>query len=386
MASEPNRATLRHIDRLFQRGTTIGLDEGQLLARFESDRDESALEALVDRHGPMVLGVCRRLLANPADVDDAFQATFLILVRKAHALRDIHQLGPWLHGVAYRVAVRARADAVRRRALEQHGSRPESVPEVHAPDRLAAQAELRTVLDQEIARLSSAQRTALVLCDLEGRSQQDAARHLGWSEGALRGRLARARRKLRDRLERRGVGPALLPVGAPLLSDIAGPRVSIALIESTTRAGMATVLAGRAAPSAGSVISTSVATLVQGVIHTMTLSKVKILGFAAILATVGLLAVGGFVRGGLARIERGGQPPTARAEETKTRTLDLHVVRRSDKQPIPGAMVNIARFDQGSWHGTALTTDAEGRCAIELPGGTVSMSIAIASDGYVPIR
>ncbi len=272
--------------------------------------------------------------------------------------------------------------------LEQHGSRPESEPEVHAPDRLAAQAELRVVLDQEIARLSSAHRTALVLCDLEGRSPQDAARLLGWSEGALRGRLARARRKLRDRLERRGIAPALLPTGASLLPDTVGPGVSSALIEATTRAGMATVLAGRATPSAGSVISTSVAALVQGVIHTMTLSKVKILGFIAILATVGLLAVGGFVRGGLARIEAEpvGQPPKTVAEQTKPRMLDLHVVRRSDQQPIPGAMVEVARFDKGSWHVTKLTTDAEGRCAIELSGGTVSMSIAIAKDGFVPIR
>jgi DNA-directed RNA polymerase specialized sigma24 family protein len=129
MASDPNRDTLRHIDRLFHAGTLTGQDEGQLLGRFVADRDESALEALVDRHGPMVLGVCRRLLTNPADVDDAFQATFLILVRKARSLRDFARLGPWLHGVAYRVAVRARADAVRRRALEQHGSRSESEPD-----------------------------------------------------------------------------------------------------------------------------------------------------------------------------------------------------------------------------------------------------------------
>src|SRR5262249_48135651 len=208
--------------------------------RFVADRDEFTLEALIDLHGPMVLGVCRRVLVNADDIDDAFQATFLILVRKVRALRDVHRLGPWLHSVAYRVAVRARADAIRRRSREQQGSRPESEAETRAPDRLAAQAELRAVVDQEIARLSSAHRAVLVLCDLEGRSQQDAAQLLGWSEGALRGRLARARQKLRDRLERRGVAPTFLPAGTALLSDAPIPSLPPTLIDATTRASMAT--------------------------------------------------------------------------------------------------------------------------------------------------
>ncbi|MGP0064131.1 MAG: sigma factor [Isosphaeraceae bacterium] len=118
MASDPDRTALRQIDRLFRGGSVTGLDDGQLLDRFAADRDELALEALIAWHGPMVLGVCRRWLANPHDVEDAFQATFLILVRKARSLRDVHRLGPWLHGVAYRVAVRARADAARRRVIE----------------------------------------------------------------------------------------------------------------------------------------------------------------------------------------------------------------------------------------------------------------------------
>ncbi len=113
MASDPKRTALQQIDRLFQTGSVTGLDEGQLLDRFVADRDELAFEALVESHGPMVLGVCRRWLADPHDVNDAFQATFLILVRKARSLRDVNRLGPWLHGVAYRVAARARADTLR---------------------------------------------------------------------------------------------------------------------------------------------------------------------------------------------------------------------------------------------------------------------------------
>ena len=140
MANE--QVYLKRIDRLFRQGTMTGLDDGQFLERFVAERDDSALEALVERHGPMVLGVCRRWLGNPHDADDAFQATFLILIRKARGLRDHHRLGPWLHGVAYRVAARARIDAARRRALEERGARAESDDAALAPDRLAAQAEL----------------------------------------------------------------------------------------------------------------------------------------------------------------------------------------------------------------------------------------------------
>ena len=153
MASDPDRTALRQIDRLFQAGSVTGLDDGQLLDRFVADRDESALEALVEWHGPMVLGVCRRWLANPHDVDDAFQATFLILVRKARALRDVRRLGPWLHGVAYRVAVRTRADAARRRGAGtgRGPARRRPGPDTDATDRLALRDELRGVVDEEVA-------------------------------------------------------------------------------------------------------------------------------------------------------------------------------------------------------------------------------------------
>ena len=396
MAFERKGLTLRQIDRLLQGGSVTGLGEGQLLERFVADPDDSTLEALIDLHGPMVLGVCRRVLADPADIDDAFQATFLILIRKAKALRDAHRLGPWLHGVAHRVAARARADAVRRRSLERRGSRPERESEVRSPDRLAVRAELRAVVDQEIARLSPDHRTALVLCDLEGRSHQDAARLLGWSEGSLRGRLARARQKLRDRLERRGVAPSVLPGTAALLSDAALPGVPPALIRATARAAMATVLAGRAAPSATGLISASVSALVQGVVRAMALSRVKMVATTCLVAAVGLLAVGGLVRAGLPGREAGAVPgptpaagaqaggPKAGTEKGETQPLDLLVVRRSDRSPVAGAAIEASWFEGGSSHETKQSTDADGRCAISVPAGAVSLSISIAKDGFVP--
>src|SRR5262249_26967628 len=142
-------AVLRDIDRIFNKGSMTGLAEGQLLREFTTRGDEIAFEALVTRHGPMVLGVCRRLLHDPRDVEDAFQATFLVLLRRAAALHAADPLGPWLHGVAYRVAARIRAQAARRPAGERQGARPESV----APPCPLERCEVRAILDEEIGRL-----------------------------------------------------------------------------------------------------------------------------------------------------------------------------------------------------------------------------------------
>src|SRR3954470_1000564 len=147
MASGPRESVFREIDRVFNRGTVAALGEDELLGRFISRRDEGAFEVLVTRHGPMVLGVCRRLLRDPNDVADAFQATFLVLLRKAGTLQDPRRLGPWLHGVAFRVASRARANSARRRERERRGGRAEAVSVV--PDR----DDLRRVIDEEVNRL-----------------------------------------------------------------------------------------------------------------------------------------------------------------------------------------------------------------------------------------
>ncbi|MHB1557650.1 MAG: sigma-70 family RNA polymerase sigma factor [Isosphaeraceae bacterium] len=384
MATDPTRSALRRIDRLFDAGTSTGLDDDRLLERFAADHDESTLEALIERHGPMVLGVCRRMLANPADVDDAFQATFLILVRKAHALRDVHRLGPWLHAVACKVAARARSDAAKRKLREQTGARPERSPDSHAPDRLAAGQELRDLVDGEIARLSSAHRAAVILCDLEGRSQQDAARLLGWSEDALRGRLARARQKLRARLERQGLAPALI-AGPSALPPIATPP---ALVAATTRAAMASVLAGRAAPTAGGAISASVAALTQGAVRTMIVARAGRAAAAFLFLALGLLAASGFVRAGLPRgdDDPAVTHPTERAQQPAIPSgVELRVLDRSDRKPIVGATIEATIWDSATWHESKQTTDADGRCRFRLPDGVQSYSFIIARDGYVPV-
>ena len=206
MAKGESPAVLRDIHTLFHVGTSNGLTDAQLLDRFRarSDRNssEAAFAGLMARHGPMVLGVCRRALRNPDDVADAFQATFLILVRKADTVRVEDSLGRWLYGVSRRVSVRAKLAAARRSAREVRG--------IEFAAALAADAdvdELRDVLDEEIGRLPEKFRSAVVLCELEGFGHDEAARQLGCAVGTVKSRLSRDPEKLRSRLIRRGVAP-----------------------------------------------------------------------------------------------------------------------------------------------------------------------------------
>jgi RNA polymerase sigma factor (sigma-70 family) len=161
-----------------------GLTDGQLLTLFIEDCDPAAFEALLRRHGPMVMGVCRRLLRNPPDSEDAFQATFLVLVRKAASVVPREMVANWLYGVARTTALRANAVAAKRRKRERQ-VREMPDPEVVQPDLWHA---LRPLLDQELSRLPNNYRVAVVLCDLEGKSHKEAARQLGWPQGTLSGR------------------------------------------------------------------------------------------------------------------------------------------------------------------------------------------------------
>ncbi len=187
MASDNYGVALRGIERIFNQGSLTGLSEGQLLRQFATG-DEGAFEALVTRHGPMVLGVCRRLLYDRRDVEDAFQATFLVLLRKAGALRDAEALSPWLHGVAYRVAARIRCNSIQRPLEESKGARPEAAE----PECDLERTELRSLIDEEIRRLPEKYRRPVVLCYLEGKTHEEAARRLRCSVGSVRGPLAGA--------------------------------------------------------------------------------------------------------------------------------------------------------------------------------------------------
>ncbi len=290
MASGTIGALGRQLERLFTTGVISGLTEDQLLDRFITRRDDAAFAALVSRHGPMVLGVCRQLLRDPNDVDDAFQATFLILVRKAGSLRRRDLLGNWLYGVAYRVAVRSRAIAARRAASEtprdfetlaSNREPPALLPELH----------------EELQRLPESYRVAVVLCYLEGLTHDEAAQRLGWPIGTVKGRLARARELLRTRLTRRGLAPA---VGAIAIETLAarrpGPPSRRRSWRPTLKAASACGGGGRL--TATVLVSSQVLLLTEGVIHAMTLTKIKILAVAvtftgSLLTGAGVLAYQG---------------------------------------------------------------------------------------------
>ncbi|WP_435011170.1 sigma-70 family RNA polymerase sigma factor [Tundrisphaera lichenicola] len=215
----------RDLNFLFQQGAPPSGDRA-LLERFLATGDESAFEALVARHGPMVRGVCRRLLSSPHDADDAFQATFLVLVRKAGRLHDADRLGPWLYGVASRVATKARA----REARHRH---QQTVPPEGLHSRDGGNTDLidvRPILDAELARVSAKLRDVLVLCLLEGATAEEASLQLGCPVGTVKSRLARGRDALRTRLIGRGVAPAVALAAA---SSIFTSPVSAALTRAT---------------------------------------------------------------------------------------------------------------------------------------------------------
>jgi RNA polymerase sigma factor (sigma-70 family) len=172
----------------------------QLLERYLVEREDAAFKALMDRHGPMVLGVCSQLLENPHDAEDAFQATWLILARRADSIRHSESIGPWLHRVAVRIALRARVNACRRRTLRLPDSGP---PEGRMPETPFEND--RQVLQEELERLPENYRSPLVLCYFDGKTNEEAARQLRCPVGTVKGRLWRARELLRGRLTRRGL-------------------------------------------------------------------------------------------------------------------------------------------------------------------------------------
>jgi RNA polymerase sigma factor (sigma-70 family) len=275
-------AVRNHLDRLFNQGTVAGLSEGTLLDRYVADGDEAAFAALVARHGPMVLGVCRRVLRDERDVEDAFQATFLVLVRRAGVIRDL--VGRWLYGVAHRVAVRARAHSARRFVHEQSPDEPVE-PEAHdSPSEAIERRELTSIVDEELTRLPSSLRAPVVLCYLEGMSHDEAARRLRWPVGTVRSRMARAREILRRRLARRGVTAE----GAAIVASLARPPVPPEWLDATVRGSL--TFATRSAAAAATIASARSVAIARRMLQTMIIAKLSYIG-AAGLGLV--LAVGG---------------------------------------------------------------------------------------------
>ena len=283
MARDPSGVSRRHLRTLFDVGGTTGLTDGQLLERFATRRGaaaELAFAALVERHGPMVLRACRGIIREEHEAMDAFQATFLVLARRGGSLWVRDSLGPWLHRVACRAAGRARAGAARRRALEfrlaeRQGGR------THEDGR----DDLAEILHEEIDRLPDHYRVPIVLCDLEGRTCEEAARHLGCPIGTIGSRLVRGRERLRDRLRRRGLSPnaGLLATSLGVPRPNALMMIPPALVDSTTAAVIRFV-------AARTVAGGSAALLAQGVLSSMTITRwIKV---ASVVLALGATASG----------------------------------------------------------------------------------------------
>ncbi len=284
MPTSPTTSVIEHFRRavLLRAG---GLGDGELLGCFIERHDEAALAALVERHGPMVWGVCRRLLSHHDD-EDAFQATFLVLVRKAASIVPRGMVGNWLYGVAHQTALQARRTAARRKARE--------VQVTEMPDTEAVEQDLwndvRPLLDQELSRLSDNYRAVIVLCDLEGRTRKEVARQLGVPEGTVAGRLARARALLAKRLAQRGVTLSGGALAAVLARNAASAGAPISVVSSTLQA--ATLIATGHTAAAGA-ISVQVAALTEGVLKVMLMSKLKVV--IAVLLVLGFLTTGATV-------------------------------------------------------------------------------------------
>jgi RNA polymerase sigma factor (sigma-70 family) len=333
MAGKPLNHVFRHIRKLATVQTSRGLSDRDLLARFLDANDEAAFTALVERHGPMVLGVCRRALRNHHDAEDACQATFLVLARKAASVRKQTSLSSWLHGVACRTSSNLRREQ-ERRARRERGVEPPAPADVRWQ-------EVQVLLDEELGQLPERYRSPLVLCYLDGKTRDEAAAQLGLRPGTLHGRLERGRELLRQRLTARGLTLGAALFATALSASAAHAALSPTLALSTTRAAVL-LAAGNAVPEG--VISGTALTLTHEVLRNMFVTKLKI-GTATLLCA-GLLAalvVGTLASTGLAQTPRPALKADSDEEFIRRISQDLR-----GKEPTPAEVhFFVANKDAG---------------------------------------
>jgi RNA polymerase sigma factor (sigma-70 family) len=354
MSAHPLTHALRQLRRLADESAGHDLSDAALLQRFRAGREETAFALLVQRHGPMVLGVCRRVLGDHHEAEDAFQATFLVLVRRAGAIHTREALGSWLYRVAYRVAARARHEQARRRAAA-----PEATPPAAAPDPAdaATWAELRQALDEELRRLPVKYRAPVVLCCLEGKTHEQAGRELRWPKSSVTARLDRARCLLRRRLERRGFAVPAAMLAALLAAEATAAAVPAALLLATVRLALG-VLHGQPAAAAPGVA------LADGVLRGM--ARARLATAAALLVAFGLAVAGA---GALARPNPAGDdnpPPAAsraedRHDEAGQGAVVAGTVTDEGGKPVAGARVWLREYGKPGPRLRSADADAQGR-------------------------
>jgi cytochrome c peroxidase len=345
MARAVSSSILQLIRRLGEDERVRQLSDRHLLQQYSDHRDEAAFGTLLRRHGSMVLDVCRGVLSNEADAEDAFQATFLILARKAASIRKRESVGSWLHGVAYRTALKARAQSATRQKNEARA--PARTP--CNPDELTWR-EMQEILHAELTGLAERYRVPLVACYLEGKTQDEAAAQLGLAKSTLKERLERGRSLLRARLLRRGLGPAALLLATAWPSGTASASLPAKLASAALEAASLCAAGPGAAPSA---VSAKVAALTEGVLKPMVFAKGKTIVILTAALAVVSLGLGGLTLAGMGRAgpsapdageRKSDEPAAARTlhlPETPYRYADLDlpahfqtpVARRFDNTP-----------------------------------------------------
>jgi RNA polymerase sigma factor (sigma-70 family) len=326
IAKEQARTVLRHIGQLVEAESTKTLSDGELVARFAERGLEAAYAALVKRHGRLVWGVCRNLLGGEHDTEDAFQATFLVLARRAGSIRKADAVASWLYGVAHRVACKARKMA---RLRKQHEREAASRPTPQVPGELAMR-ELQATLAEEVDRLPEKYRSAFVLCCLEGKTRQEVSRAFGCREGTISSRIARARRLLAEALGRRGVMLSGALCAHVLWSQSAAAQVPAALLWMTVKAGCGLTPKGASA---------GVTSLAAAVLRGMTLAKWR-LG-ALLLVTLAVAAVGTGLW-----VQAGSQAPLERLEGLTEKQSDPEIRQPEEPATRPAATVTLVA---GNW-------------------------------------
>jgi RNA polymerase sigma factor (sigma-70 family) len=354
---------------------TSELTDRQLLERFAAGQEEQAFALLVRRHGPLVLGVCRRLLRHEQDAEDAFQATFLVLARKASGLGWQESVGGWLYQVASRIAWKARAAGMRRRVLE----REVQAMRVAEPEDALEGGERRALLDEELRLLPEKYRAPVVLCYLEGKSHAEAARQLGWPAGTVKGRLARARQRLRSRLARRGLvlGTALL---APLLGEQLAPAAVPARLAASALGAAPDFAAGT---GTGGFASAQAVALAEAMLHLLAAGRGRLLALLVALALfgigTGLLTADWREHRTAPVLEAGdelaaqhdrGSPagPRPRLDDLRERLLERAGGNARSEAAVAAGLDWLARHQAGDGHWSLDHFDADGHCDCTGPG------------------
>jgi RNA polymerase sigma factor (sigma-70 family) len=376
---------LRHLRRLAEPRGARDLTDGELLDRFRTRREEAAFAVLVERHGRMVLGVCRRVLGDAHAAEDAFQATFLVLVRRTASVRKRDSVVAWLYGVARRIALRAKAQAAARRSRERQAN---PMPRADRLEELTWQ-ELRSALDEEVGALPEKYRAPVVLCYLEGKSYEQAARELGCPKSSLASRLARARALLRRQLGRRGFG---LPAGAlaGTFAEAADAAPVAALLTLNTVKAATVIAAGKAAP--GGCLSARALALTEEAMKEIPGMKGKLaLALLALALAVGGAAAGRLLTASPAPAAEvavlpgpapGGAEEPAQPAAGKGR-LQGRITDANTGRPVAGATIRV--LIQGVPDKAALAearSDGDGQYALDVPLGHCNVWGVYAPPGY----